>query len=229
MPTPEEQQRLDRLTEIFLEKNSQINLSAFRTPEHVRIGNVMDSVAVLESMEQILGRNWREQKLMVLDLGTGGGFPLLPLGITMPNARLVGLDAVKKKVDAVRSMAAELQLDNVEIVCARAEELARHIDVRAKFDIVTARAVAPLNILLEYCIPFLKVGGVAIFWKSVHIAEELRASLSASKTLRSKLTGNFTYKLPGDWGERTILVFKKLEPTPDSYPRRNGLPKIKPL
>ncbi len=229
MLSPEQDQKLARLVDVFLAYNSQINLSAFRTPEHVRVGNVLDSLAFLESAEQLLGKDWREQKLTILDLGTGGGFPLLPLAIVMPNARFVGLDAVRKKIDAVKAIAKELGIENAELVCNRAEDLARHEDVRAKFDIVTARAVAPLNVLLEYALPFLKVGGIAVFCKSLHIADELRASLSASTELRAKLTGNFTYTLPEDWGQRTILVFKKIEPTPEAYPRRNGLPKIKPL
>jgi 16S rRNA (guanine527-N7)-methyltransferase len=229
MPTPDQDQKLARLVDLFLEQNAITNLSAFRTPEHVRVGNVLDSIAFLDSAAEILGKDWHEQKLMLLDLGTGGGFPLLPLAITMPNAQLVGLDAVRKKVTAVNAMAASLELKNVEVVCGRAEDFARHPDVRAKFDIVTARAVAPLNVLLEYAVPFLKVGGVAVFWKSTHIADELRQSLSASTILHAKLSGNYTYTLPGDWGDRTILVFKKHEPTSDEYPRRNGLPKIKPL
>jgi 16S rRNA (guanine527-N7)-methyltransferase len=229
MITPLKEQRLKELTAAFLAENKKLNLSAFRTEEHCWVGNVLDSVAFLDIAPTVLGRNWAEQPVKLLDLGTGGGFPLLPLAVVLPEAKCVGVDAVKKKVDAVKRIAAELHLQNVELVCGRIETLARQPDFRACYDVATARAVAPISVLLEYMVPLLKVHGRCVLWKSKHIAEELRASVAATKALRAKLIENHTYALPGDWGERTLLVFEKTGPTPDEYPRDVGVPKHKPL
>lgn len=215
--------------DVFLAENKKLNLSAFRTAEHCWVGNVLDSVAFVDIAPSVLGRNWAEHKARVLDLGTGGGFPLLPLAILLPEAQCIGVDAIRKKVDAVQRIASELQLKNTQLICGRVEQLAHQPEYRASFDMVTARAVAPISVLLEYMIPLLKIHGRCVLWKSRHIAEELRTSITASRQLRAKLTENYTYTLPGDWGERTLLVFEKTGPTPDEYPRAVGVPKQKPL
>ncbi len=229
MITPLKEQRLKELTAVFLAENKKLNLSAFRSEEHCWVGNVLDSVSFLHIAPTVLGRNWAEQPVKLLDLGTGGGFPLLPLSIVLPEAKCVGVDAVKKKVEAVKRIAAQMKLQNVELVCGRIETIAHQPDFRGAFDVVTARAVAPISVLLEYMIPLLKVHGRCVLWKSKHIAEEMRASVTATKALRAKLIENHTYTLPGDWGERTLLVFEKTGPTPDEYPREVGVPKHKPL
>jgi 16S rRNA (guanine527-N7)-methyltransferase len=227
--TPLKEQRLKQLVDAFLVENKKLNLSAFRTAEHCWIGNVLDSVAFVDIAPTVLGRNWAEQKVRLLDVGTGGGFPLLPLAIVLPEALCIGVDAIRKKVDAVQRIAAELQLQNTQLICGRIEELAHKPEFRGTFDMVTARAVAPISVLLEYMVPLLKIHGRCVLWKSKHIAEELRTSIAASKQLRAKLVENHTYQLPGDWGERTLLVFEKTGPTPDEYPRGIGIPKHKPL
>jgi 16S rRNA (guanine527-N7)-methyltransferase len=229
MITPLREQRLKELVTAFLIENKKLNLSAFRTEEHCWIGNVLDSISFLSIAETVLGRNWEEQPVRLLDLGTGGGFPLLPLSIVLPNAKCVGVDAVQKKVDAVQRIVTGMNLKNVELICQRSERLAQAPEFRGMYDVVTARAVAPISVLLEYMIPFLKVHGRCVLWKSKHIADELRMSTSATKELRAKLIESYTYDLPGDWGQRTLLVFEKVAPTPNEYPREVGVPKHKPL
>lgn len=229
MITPLREQRLKELVTAFLIENKKLNLSAFRTDEHCWIGNVLDSISFLSIAETVLGRNWEEQPVRLLDLGTGGGFPLLPLSIVLPNAKCVGVDAVQKKVDAVQRIVTGMNLKNVELICQRSERLAQAPEFRGMYDVVTARAVAPISVLLEYMIPFLKVHGRCVLWKSKHIADELRMSTSATKELRAKLIESYTYDLPGDWGQRTLLVFEKVAPTPNEYPREVGVPKQKPL
>ncbi len=221
--------RLKELVDVFLTENAKLNLSAFRTAEHCWIGNVLDSLAFLDRAPAILGKDFALQTLRMLDLGTGGGFPLLPLALAMPKARCIGIDAVRKKVDAVKRIIEAMQLKNAQLMCVRSEELAQHKDFRATFDVVTARAVAPIGVLLEYMIPFLKVHGHAVLWKSKHIAEEMRSSVPSSRALHAKLIESHTYALPGDWGERTLLIFQKIAPTADEYPREVGVPKSKPL
>ena len=229
MITPLREQRLKELVTAFLIENKKLNLSAFRTEEHCWIGNVLDSISFLSIAETVLGRNWEEQPVRLLDLGTGGGFPLLPLSIVLPNAKCVGVDAVQKKVDAVQRIVTGMNLKNVELICQRSERLAQAPEFRGMYDVVTARAVAPISVLLEYMIPFLKVHGRCVLWKSKHIADELRMSPSATTELRAKLIESYTYDLPGDWGQRTLLVFEKVAPTPNEYPREVGVPKHKPL
>jgi len=165
----------------------------------------------------------------LLDIGTGGGFPLLPLALSLPHVRCVGLDATAKKLDAVQRIVDMLGMTNVELLTGRTESLAHRGDLRASFDVVTARAVAPLAVLLEYGAPFLRVGGLLACWKSVTFADELASSAVAQKELRCPYVGTFTYTLPETWGDRAILFFRKNGETPADYPRRTGVPKQKPL
>lgn len=213
---------ISALVRAFLEENAKLNLSAFRTEEHCRIGNVLDSLAIADAVDITKVGSF-------LDLGTGGGFPLLPLAMLSPKTRAVGIDSIQKKVKAVRSIAEALDLTNVEVRDDRIEELGRKRGFRDSFDLVTARAVAPLPVLLEYAMPFLKKGGIAAFWKSTKIADELASTAAAQKELRCAYTETFEYALPGDWGERCIVFFQKTGETPTEYPRRTGIPKSTPL
>lgn len=231
MPTlsSDQEAQLRRLLEVFLRHNQQLNLSALRSPSHCWIGNVLDSLAFLEIAPAIFGKNWQEQKPRILDIGIGGGFPLLPLAIMMPEAQFVGVDAVRKKVDAVEEMVRELELKNVQVLPARAEELARSLEHRALYDVILSRAVAPISVLLEYCVPFLKVHGRCVVWKSLHIAKELEQAAKARRLLSAHLTDMHTYTLPEDFGERQLVVFEKQQPTGEEFPRRVGVPMQKPL
>ncbi len=217
-----EQQRstLDRLVDVFLQENAITNLSALRTPEACFNGNVLDSLAFLQT-----GMN----KGSLLDVGTGGGFPLLPVAIACPTMQCHGLEAVGKKVKAVERMAAALQLTNVHLIAERTEILGQDKKHREQYDIVTARAVAPLNILLEYCAPFVKKGGSLVLWKSTHIAEEHAAAVNAAAVLGLTEQPALRYTLPGDWGERQLLIYRKTSSTPPLYPRRIGEAKRHPI
>lgn len=218
--------RLRRLVTVFLEENKKLNLSAFRTEEHCWVGNVLDSIAVIEACTQVRGVS---KPTTLIDIGTGGGFPLLPLAVTWPETRCIGIDSIAKKISAVRRIASALELKNVMLLSGRVEELASSDDYRETADMVTARAVAPLPVLLEYAVPLLKVGGVCAFWKSSRIADELSSSASAQKILSAPLLGEFDYELPGGFGKRIILFFKKTAATKADYPRKTGIPKSKPL
>ncbi len=226
---PQEEVRLKQLLRVFLSKNRQLNLSAFRQEEQCWIGNILDALAFTDIAPSLLGENWREQKLTIADVGTGGGFPLLPLAIVLPASRFIGIDAVRKKIEAVKEMVGELELSNVELLCARAEEAGRQLALRGKCDLVLSRAVAPVAVLLEYAMPLLKIRGRAVFWKSVHIADELTQSTAAHTVLAAHLSDRYTYTLPKGWGERQLIVFTKQQPTADEYPRRPGMPKQRPL
>lgn len=211
---------------VFLRENEKINLSALRTEEACWIGNIEDSLAFLDLP---LCSQLTAHSSKLLDLGTGGGFPLLPLAIAMPDASFTGLDTIKKKVNAVGRIAVEIGLTNVSMISERAEVLGRDPLHREKYDVVLARAVAPLNMLLEYCSPFARPGGLIVLWKSVHIEEELMQSERAQEMLSCALIDVHRYELPGDFGPRQLLVFKKTGMLSNDFPRKVGQPKKEPL
>ncbi|TSC59354.1 MAG: 16S rRNA (guanine527-N7)-methyltransferase [Candidatus Peregrinibacteria bacterium Greene0416_62] len=167
--------------------------------------------------------------LNILDLGTGGGFPLLPLAIALPQHHFTGLDSVRKKMDAVQRIVKMMKLSNVTLITGRSEELGHDPSHRKQYDIVTARAVAETSILLEYCAPFLKVGGHILLWKSMDIDEEISSALRAEEQLHLRRNPAISYDLGGIWGKRQILVYKKIKATPKEYPRPVGSAKMHPL
>lgn len=227
MPIPSEyDEKLRQLLRIFLAENAKINLSALRTEEACWYGNICDSLAFLE----IFGTIHAEPKehLSLIDIGTGGGFPLLPIALTCPHIACTGLDSIKKKIDAISRIAKEADITMTGIA-DRAEALGQNKKYREQFDIVTSRAVAPLNILLEYCSSFAKVGGSIVLWKSLHIDEELKASEAAQKALRCPLLKTHVYELPGDFGSRQLLIFQKNGPLDKTYPRPVGMAKKEPI
>lgn len=221
-----DESRLRQLCETFLVENKKLNLSAFRSPEHCWVGNVLDSVALLQATD--VQPDLRKIHSL-LDIGTGGGFPLLPLALCLPEVACTGMDATQKKIDAVGRIVEAVGISNVTLKCGRVESFAHNAELRETFDFVTARAVAPLSVLLEYSVSFLKVGGLCAFWKSTKVADELAMSATAQKLLSAPFAGTYTYALPEHWGERTIVFFKKTAATDKDYPRRTGVPKQKPL
>ncbi len=220
-------QKLETLTESFLDENAKLNLSALRTFDQCWNGNVLDSLAFLECLPQL--RVGKKSPLKILDIGTGGGFPLLPLATALPDEELHGMDATAKKIESIKRIAEKTELKNITLHTGRMEELAHDPSLREKFDIVTARAVAPLATLLEYAVPFLSVGGFCVCWKSMHTADEERSALSAMKLLSVTPQDPFTYDLPEEWGTRRLLLYKKTAPTNKGYPRMTGSPKKTPL
>lgn len=165
----------------------------------------------------------------ILDLGTGGGFPLLPLALNLPQCRFVGVDSVQKKIAAVQRIIDELSIPNVTLLCGRAEELGRDSLHREQYDVVLCRAVDALNVLLELAASFAKAGGFILCWKSLNIEQELKDSLLARAELSCQLQRSYVYDLGADWGKRQILVFTKRAKTKEKYPRGIGIPKKSPL
>lgn len=222
MITPETEKKLRDMQTIFLAENEHINLTALRTEEACWIGNVLDSLAALDVLKT-------EKGSTLMDVGTGGGFPLLPLAIALPEASLTGIDSINKKLEAIKRVAAATNLTNVRLIHERAEVLGHDKRHREHYDFVTARAVAPLNILLEYCSCFARPGGTIILWKSLHIDQELKESEKARHEFRCELTKQHRYALPDDFGERQLLIFRKTAPLPKLYPREVGMPKKEPI
>ena len=232
------EKKLRMLVDVFLIENAKLNLSAFRTPESCWTGNILDSLAVVgnsplpqagEGLGVRAGNKSSTSVVSILDLGTGGGFPLLPLAVSLPSARFTGMDATLKKIDAVGRIVEQMALKNVELICGRAEALGRVARHREQYDLVLCRAVAQIAVNLEYCSPFVRPGGRIILWKSMDVEEELKTSGHAQKELRCRLTAAHVYELPGDFGKRQLLIFEKAGKLPDMYPRAVGVAKKKPL
>jgi len=221
--SPDLERRLTSLRDRVLDENTRINLTALREPEKCWIGNVLDSLPLLDCVDKLGGAT------TLLDVGTGGGFPLLPLAVALPEWTLTGLDSTGKKIEAVRRIAAAEGLSNIRLVTARAEDAARDPLHREQYDVVTARAVADLSVLLEYTSPFAKQGGFIVLWKSLHAHEEISQSAKAQHLLHVPFAFSHTYALPGDFGERQLLVFRKGAATPKLYPRPTGMPGKEPL
>ncbi len=208
--------RFEELAQRLVAFNEKVNLTAITDTEGIVLRHFADCLAIAHAYP-------KEAK--VLDVGCGGGFPCLPLAIARPDLTITGLDSTAKKLEFVQECAKEMGL-SLTTVTGRAESLGL-TRLRESFDVVTARAVAELNVLVEWCLPFLKVGGVMIALKGSKGKEELAAAKNAIATLGG---GNVTlteYTLAGMG--RSLIVIHKLRPTPPQYPRPNGKIMKKPL
>ncbi len=210
--------KIEQFISLFEAENHKLNLCKFGDRKEFVSRHIMDS---WESV-QFLGNAKK-----VLDLGTGGGLPGLVLAALNPGIEFTLVDSIKKKCASVTNMAKALKLKNVTVVCGRAEELA--YDMREKFDIVVARALAPLPTLLELASGFVRRGGSFIAYKGPKYQEELQISKNAMTELNFLLDKIHHYKLPDDDIERVLLIFNKNKTLDPKYPRQNGLPKKKPL
>jgi len=211
----------NKLIEIYADYAYRLNLLSTGDREKLHDKHFPDSLEFLNLWE-------RQAGLKIADLGTGGGLPGLVLAEAIPECEFTLIDARQKKVEAVESMAEEAGLENVGIMSGRFEKLGHNPDYRAQFDIVTARAVAPLPVLLEYVAAFLKVGGELYAWKGSNYIDEINDAREAMELLELELDTEHEYNLPS--GEsRVILKFIKTAETPEKYPRADGKPKKSPL
>lgn len=202
--------------------NTKINLASIKNTVELSIKHVQDSLSLLELFDFEAGQR-------VLDLGTGGGFPGLPLAIMLPEVEFVLMDATAKKMHAVAAIADEIGLKNVHTVIGRAETLAHDEAYREAFGMVVSRAVAPLPILLEYAVGFLCVHGLFVAYKSTHYHKEFDEAAAALNILNLSFEGPMNYVLPHGLGSRSLLVFRKEKPLSEYYPRKVGIPKKNPL
>ena len=196
--------------------NDRFNLTAITEDEEIIKKHFIDSVLYCDKLK---GKT-------LIDVGSGGGFPAVPIKIMRPDIEVTMLEATGKKCMFLSEVVKELNLTGVTVINNRAEELAKDIKYRESFDICTARVVARLNTLSEYCMPFVKPGGSFIAFKA-DAEEEIKEAMDAVKILGGKLKGTVSFDLFGN--KRTVIVINKVQKTPEKYPRGNGKERKKPL
>ncbi len=204
----------------LLDYNNHTNLTAIKNPEDIMIKHFLDSM-ILNNFVNLKGN--------VIDIGTGAGFPGVPLKILLgDNIKLTMIDSLNKRVIFLNELIKKIDV-KAEILHARAEELSHKENFREKFDFAVSRAVAQLNILSEYCLPYVKIGGNFIAMKGPSAKEEIEFSENAIKTLGGKITAHKAFNLPDDKGTRNIIVVKKATNTLKKYPRSNSQISKNPL
>jgi len=218
----EQLDKLEKFYRLVIEQNRVMNLTAITEPHEFAIKHVIDSLSA-----------WDEEHFQsvkeILDVGTGAGFPAIPLKIFRPQIKFTLIDSLNKRVEFLRRVIIELELDGVEVIHGRAEELARQKTFRERFDAVTSRAVARLNILAEYCLPFVKVGGVFVALKGKNFREELDEAQTSIKILGGGKIFIREVSLPTLEDKRAVIYVDKTKATPDKFPRRENIIRNKKL
>jgi 16S rRNA (guanine527-N7)-methyltransferase len=213
-------EQFEQYYEMLIEKNKVMNLTAITEFDEVLEKHFLDSVSLIRAKDL-------HQPITVLDLGTGAGFPGIPLKIVFPELKVTLADSLNKRVLFLQEVIDHLQLENIEAIHGRAEDLARDKNYREQYDLVVSRAVANLSTLSEYCIPFVKIGGEFISYKSGDCEEEVVAAKSAVFLLGGKIKETVKFEL-GESG-RSFIKIEKVKGTPKTYPRKAGTPSKKPL
>ena len=212
--------KYEKFTSMLIEKNKVMNLTAIDDEQGIEVKHLIDSLAGATVINE-LGLN----DFSILDVGCGAGFPGMPLAIAYPNCSFTLLDSLNKRINFVHETASQLGLSKVRGIAARAEDYKE----RESFDYVTSRAVARMNVLLEYMLPFAKVGGYCILYKSGEYEDELTEAAKAIEILGGEYVKTVTFDLPADGGRRSLVLIKKISSTPEKYPRRAGKPSKSPI
>ncbi|WP_037353803.1 16S rRNA (guanine(527)-N(7))-methyltransferase RsmG [Selenomonas sp. FC4001] len=215
-------EQYNRYFELLVEWNEKINLTAITEPKEVAIKHMIDSITAYD--EKLF-----KDGTTVIDVGTGAGFPGLPLKIFCPEIKLTLMDSLNKRIKFLQTVVEELGLKDVECVHARAEEGARNKKYRESFDIAVSRAVARLPILCEYCLPFVKKGGHFIALKGMQYHDEAEEAAKAIKVMGGSKTEIRPVKLPELDDKRAVIIINKTMPTPKAYPRKAGTPTKNPI
>ncbi|MGG1659149.1 16S rRNA (guanine(527)-N(7))-methyltransferase RsmG [Brevibacillus sp. NRS-1366] len=220
--TDRQKEQFDQFFRLLVEWNEKMNLTGITEEGQVYIKHFYDSItpAFYFPFDQVQ---------TVVDIGGGAGFPSIPLKICFPHLKMTIIDSLNKRMNFLQHVADELGLENVYPVHGRAEDRGQEPAYRESYQLVVARAVARLNLLSEFCLPFAQVGGHFIALKGAEITPELNEAKKAIKTLGGKTRKVETFHLLEDAGERNVVIMEKVEATPKNYPRKAGVPAKKPL
>lgn len=208
--------------EYLIEKNKVMNLTGITEFEDVMIKHFVDSLAVVKAVDM-------SRINTLLDLGTGAGFPGIPLKIAFPHVEMVLLDSLNKRINFLKGLIEKCRLEKITAIHGRAEEYAKQKEYRESFDLCVSRAVANLSSLSEYCIPYVKLNGQFISYKSGNIDIELKEAERAINLLGGKKQEVIRFQLPGSDIDRSLVVIHKEKNTPGKYPRKAGMPAKEPL
>lgn len=217
--TEEKEKKLAKFCALLKEYNEKFNLTSIKNDEGIYEKHFADSLK---------GEEFFFENAKVLEVGSGGGFPSVPLKIARDDLDFTLIEATGKKCSYLKTIGKELGFENFAVLNGRAEELGKKEEYREKFDIVTARAVAGLNVLCEYCLPFVKTGGIFVAYKG-EAEEEIKEAENAIKVLGGKIETVKDFILSEKSGRRNIIVIKKVSETPSLYPRGNGKERKNPL
>ena len=205
---------------LLLEWNEKINLTAITEQNDIILKHFIDSITI---------NKYIEQSNSIIDIGTGAGFPGIPLKIMNQNKKITLVDSLNKRINFLNEVCKEISLENIQCIHARAEELASDLEYRENYETVVSRAVARLNVLIEYMLPFVKKGGLCICMKGPNIDGELEEAKNAIKVLGGKIKSVESFFLPDSDIERNVIIIEKVAETPKKYPRKAGLPSKQPI
>lgn len=220
--TDKQLQQFDKFYELLVEWNKVMNLTGITEYEEVNEKHFVDSLSIVKAIDM-------ESVESVIDVGTGAGFPGIPLKIAFPHLKVVLLDSLNKRINFLNEVIAELGLTDIKTIHGRAEDYAKQTEYREKFDLCVSRAVANLSTLSEYCLPYVSADGLFIPYKSGEIDEELEKSKKAVKILGGKIENVVKFQLPGTEIGRSFVKVRKIASTNKKYPRKAGLPAKEPL
>ena len=205
---------------LLIKWNKEINLTAIVEPKEIIIKHFVDSLTALNDINK---------NDTIIDVGTGAGFPGIPIKIAYPDTKITLLDSLNKRINFLNEVIKELELKDIKTIHGRAEDFGTNKEHREKYDIAIARAVAPLNVLLEYLMPFVREKGKCICMKGFNIDEEIKNSKNAIKELSGELSEKKSFIIPRTDINRNIIIIKKTRKLSDRYPRKAGIPSKKPL
>ena len=208
----------------LIEANKHVNLTRITAEDDVYLKHFYDSITPLLAFSTVF-----KSSSSLCDVGAGAGFPSIPLKIMMPELQVTIVDSLGKRLNFLQGLITQLNLKNVALVHGRAEDVGQNKQYREQFDIVTARAVANMAVLSEYCLPLVKKGGNFIALKGPKAEDELKSSQKALTTLGGKAIALKELQLPQSTEDRTLILVKKVQPTPKKYPRQAGTPHRKPI